>query len=183
MLTTLRNYATKRMPKRFRRDESGVVAVEFAIVAMPFFALMFMILETALSFFTQQMLETSTADAARLIMTGQVKASAMTAGQFKTKVCDGLPLMFDCNSECQVDVRRVDAFDSSIDAAMSGGIITFGGSAKWEIGAGGDIVITRVACALPVYTNFFGAYLTSNKLASGKMLQMATSARRNEPFL
>jgi Flp pilus assembly protein TadG len=48
--------------RRFVREKDGVVAVEFAIVAAPFLALMFAIMETALVFFASQVLETAVAD-------------------------------------------------------------------------------------------------------------------------
>ena len=55
------------------RREDGSTAVEFGLVAAPFFGLMFAIIETALVFFAGQTLETATADASRLIMTGQAQ--------------------------------------------------------------------------------------------------------------
>jgi Flp pilus assembly protein TadG len=45
--------------RRIRRDESGATAIEFGLVALPFFALMFAILETALLFLASQTLETA----------------------------------------------------------------------------------------------------------------------------
>ena len=57
-------------------DRRGAAAVEFALVAPPFLALLFAILELALVFFASQALETVTQDSSRLIMTGQ----AQTAG-------------------------------------------------------------------------------------------------------
>ena len=39
---------------RFARHQDGTAAVEFALVAVPFLALLFAILETALVFFTGQ---------------------------------------------------------------------------------------------------------------------------------
>ena len=53
--------AWRRLPlvRRFVRQEDGVAAVEFALVAAPFLALIFAILETALVFFAGQALETA----------------------------------------------------------------------------------------------------------------------------
>ena len=48
--------------RRFRKDKKGAAAIEFAFVAIPFFALMFAIVETAMAFFFNQILETATAD-------------------------------------------------------------------------------------------------------------------------
>ena len=44
--------------RRFRRNRRGSAAVEFALVAPVFFALLFAIIETAMVFFAGQVLET-----------------------------------------------------------------------------------------------------------------------------
>ena len=62
--------------RRFAWHQRGAAAVEFSLIAVPFLALTFAIIETALVFFAGQTLETAVADAGRLIMTGQ----AQTAG-------------------------------------------------------------------------------------------------------
>ena len=58
--------------RRFRRNRRGSAAVEFALVAPVFFALLFAIIETGLMFFAGQVLETGTQDSARLMYTHQV---------------------------------------------------------------------------------------------------------------
>ena len=50
--------------RRFRRNRRGSAAVEFALVAPVFFALLFAIIETALMFFASQVLETVTQESA-----------------------------------------------------------------------------------------------------------------------
>jgi Flp pilus assembly pilin Flp len=57
--------------RRFGRNRKGAAAVEFALVAPIFFAVLFAIIELALVFFASQILETVTQDSARLVMTGQ----------------------------------------------------------------------------------------------------------------
>ena len=44
--------------RRFRRNRRGSAAVEFALIATPFFALLFAIIETSIVFFAGQVLET-----------------------------------------------------------------------------------------------------------------------------
>ena len=66
--------------RRFRRNRRGSAAVEFALVAPVFFALLFAIIETAIVFFAGQVLETVTQDSARMIMTGQAQTANYTAG-------------------------------------------------------------------------------------------------------
>jgi len=59
--------------RRFRRNRRGSAALQFALVAPVFFALLFAIIETAIMFFATQLLETYTQQAARLVLTGQAQ--------------------------------------------------------------------------------------------------------------
>src|SRR5712692_11914383 len=68
--------------RRLLCREDGAAAVEFALVAAPFLALIFAIIETALVFFAGQYLETVVADSSRLIMTGQVQTQGLGQSQF-----------------------------------------------------------------------------------------------------
>src|SRR5436190_18846955 len=94
-----------RILSRFMRREDGAAAVEFALVAAPFLALMFAIMETALVFFAGQTLETAVADSARLILTGQAQTQSFTAAQFKNAVCGKVGGLFDCQGGLQIDVH------------------------------------------------------------------------------
>src|SRR3954454_7454455 len=96
--------------RRFASHDDGVAAVEFGIVAAPFLALMFAIMETALVFFASQTLETAVADSARLIMTGQAQSQSFDAGQFKTSVCSKIGGLFDCAGGLYVDVKKYSSF-------------------------------------------------------------------------
>ena len=77
--------------RRFRRNRRGSAAVEFALVAPVFFALLFAIIETAIMFFATQVLETMTQDAARAVLTGQAQSGAVSACQVAGQPA-GLPL-------------------------------------------------------------------------------------------
>src|SRR5690554_3668290 len=82
--------------RTFTRNEDGATAVEFSIVAVPFFALMFAILETALVFFGAQALETAVGTSGRLIRTGQAQQQALNAEGFKQTICNQVFQIFDC---------------------------------------------------------------------------------------
>ena len=80
MLRTLQNMlmapARRLMPRaahRFARAEEAAVAVEFALVAAPFLALIFAIMETALVFFAGQNLEAAATGAGRLDVLGPLR--------------------------------------------------------------------------------------------------------------
>src|SRR5262249_9143530 len=75
-------------PRRFARRQSGAAAIEFAIVALPFLALLLGTMETALVFFADQTLETMVQQGARLVMTGQAQNNGWTdAATFKSQFC------------------------------------------------------------------------------------------------
>src|SRR5260221_3921746 len=146
-----------RVTRRFTRDESGATAVEFGIVAVPFFALLFAILETAMAFFAAETLETAVSNASRLIRTGQAQQQALTAATFKDKVCGQLDYLFSCASGLFIDVKTFPDF-GSIDLATprdtSGNLKTT--NLGYIPGHGGDIVVVRAYYAWPVVVNKIG---------------------------
>lgn len=95
-----KNYLTMTKPvkviNRFKKDEDGVTAVEFAIVGGPFFLLVFAIIESSLLFFANQYLETVVDDVTRLYRTGQI-ADISTAPKLKQEMCRRIKGLFDCN--------------------------------------------------------------------------------------
>src|SRR3954452_22325734 len=102
--------ASKTALRRFRRNRRGSVAVEFALVAPVFFALLFAIIETAMVFFAGQVLETGTQDSARMIMTGQAQNAGYSQAQFKTNVCGRITVLFAIPNGIAVDVQSYPAF-------------------------------------------------------------------------
>lgn len=171
---------TPRIVRRFARRQDGAAAVEFAMVAAPFLALVFAILETAIIFFAGQALETATADSARLIMTGQAQKQGFSAAQFKDQVCARVYGLFDCSSGVQVDVRTYSSF-ASVNSAKpvdSNGNLTV--TPAYQPGGPGDIVVVRLLYQWPVYVSLLGLNLADT--AGNKRLIMATAAFRNEPY-
>ncbi len=165
---------------RFRRDETGATAVEFGLVALPFIALMFAILETALLFFAGQTMETAVSNAARLIRTGQAQQQGFDVNQFKTKICDQIMSMFSCTSGLKLDVRKYATFDSidlDVPRDADGNLDV---TENYDPGHGSDIVVVRAYYEWPVFVRLLGNDLTD--LPNGNHLLVATAAFRNEPF-
>lgn len=170
--------------RRFAKGEDGVAAVEFGMVAAPFLALTFAIMETSLVFFAGQTLETAVADSARLIMTGQAQASAMSQDDFKTEVCKRIAGLFDCAGGMQIDVKAYASGSTFADISSAKPIgpdgklqtSTFG----YQPGNACNIVVVRLMYQWPVYMSLLGFNLAD--LAGNKRLLMATAAFRNEPF-
>ncbi len=172
--------ALKKALRRFRRNRRGSAAVEFALVAPVFFALLFAIIETAMVFFASQVLETVTQDSARMIMTGQAQTAAYTQAQFKTYVCGKISVLFDCTNGIYIDVQSYSSFTSVkiVDPIDSGK--NFVNNMQYSAGGPGDIVVVRLFYQWPLFVTGLG-YNISN-LTGSKRLLSATAAFRNEPY-
>ncbi len=168
-----------RGPRAMLRRRDGNAAVEFALVAAPFFALLIAILETALVFFAQQVLQTATTQASRLIMTGQAQSGAMTATQFQQAVCTDAAPLFSC-SGIYVNVQTFSSFSSvSQMNPLSGGNFN-SASMNYSIGTQGDIELVQVFYQWPVLTGPL-SFNISNMNGSSRLL-VATAVFRNEPY-
>lgn len=170
----------QRIRRGFGRDTSGATAVEFGLIALPFIAAMFAVLETALVFFAQQTLETATSTAARMIRTGQAQASGFSATDFRDEVCSRTASLFDCTNGLKVDVQTFPNFGSVDLNPPLDGDGNLSSNMNYTPGNGGDIVLVRAYYEWPIYIRLLGLDLSN--MPNGKRLMAATAAFRNEPF-
>ena len=157
-----------RVMRRFIRQQEGSAAVEFGMVAAPFLALIFAIMETAV------------ADSGRLIMTGQAQTQGFDGGAFKNAVCARIFGLFDCQAGVYIDVKTFTSFaavsmPSPVDANGN-----FQNNFGYAPGGPGDIVVVRLFYQWPVYVSLLGFNLQN--MSGGKRLLIATAAFRNEPY-
>jgi Flp pilus assembly protein TadG len=180
---------TKRLirtvsPRRFLRREDGSVAVEFSIVMVPFFAVMFAIMETALVFFAGQTLETVAADAGRQIMTGQAQPHNYSLSDFKThEVCARIYGLFNCGSSVYVNVQTYANFGSisytpTLDG--NGNLVTSGFG--YNPGGPGDIVVVQLFYQWPLPSFVSNLGINLSNMRNGTRLLVATAAFKNEPY-
>jgi Flp pilus assembly protein TadG len=166
---------------RLLRQQDGASTVEFGLIAAPFLALVFAIMETAIVFFAGQALETAAADSARLIMTGQAQTQGYSQTQFKNAVCGKIYGLFNCAGGLYVDVKTYNSFANintqpPIDANGNLQTGTFG----YQPGGPGEIVVVRLMYQWPVYVSLLGLNLSD--MSGGKRLLISTVAFRNEPY-
>lgn len=171
-----------RTARRFARRQDGVAAIEFALIAVPFLALTFAILETALVFFATQTLETAASDAGRLIMTGQAQNAGYSQDDFKTQVCNRLSGgLFNCAGGVYVNVQTYSNFSS----ANTPSPITNGqfDSTKLSYTPGGPscIVVVSFYYQWPIYVSLLDTNLANLNGGNSRLL-VATTAFRNEPY-
>lgn len=172
----LQSLLPARAMRRFVRHRKGAAAVEFAFVALPFLALTFAIIETALVFFAGQTLETAVADAGRLIMTGQ--AQGFSQDDFKKAVCADLTSgMLDCN-KIYVSVTNYSSFGAinNTPPVNNGQLDTT--KMNYAPGTACDIVAVQVYYQWPVYMSL----LDLSTLNGNYRLLAAASVFRSEPY-
>lgn len=159
-------------------DESGATAVEFALVAPLFFAIVYAILELGVMMLAGLLLEDAAADAARVLRTGQVQASGDPLVAFRTEVCRDLLGMIDCAS-LGTDVRSFPSF-----SAVSLPPVTFDADGnptnlQFAPGAAREIMTIRLVYrwdfALPFMARLYGG-------EDGSRLLMTTTVVKGEPW-
>jgi Flp pilus assembly protein TadG len=165
---------------RFGRDTRGTTLIEFSLVALPFVALIFAILETALMFFASQVLDTAVGQTARLIRTGQAQQQKLDIDKFKADVCNQIMLLFACDTDLKITVKKFSTFgaielDTPVDE--DGNLKV---DEEYDAGHGGDIVVVRAYYEWPTFVRVLGNDLAD--MPNGKHLLISTVAFRNEPF-
>ena len=166
--------------RRFGSGRSGATAVEFAMIAAPFFFLLFAMIEIAAVFFTGTVLENAVLEASRQIRTGQAQSGGRSQAGFRQEVCDRIGVVGSCD-RLEIDVKVFQDFgdvdqSSPIDEGGEMDTSDFG----WDPGDAGDIVLVRVFYRWSLLTPNFGGALSNMK--DNQRLISAATVFRNEPF-
>ena len=149
------------------------------MVALPFFALLFAIIDLALIMLGTSQLDSGLTAAARQIRTGQVQATGLTASQFRELVCQRITPLLACDESLVIDVRRFNSFGGVAVPSPLDADGNFAGNDVFQPGAAGDIIVARAFYAWPIISPSSYAFSTMNGHAH--MITVAT-AFRNEPF-
>ncbi|MEZ5920773.1 MAG: pilus assembly protein [Parvularculaceae bacterium] len=99
-----------RGARRAAADREGSTAVEFAIIAPTFLALMFSTFEVGWFYFANSQVDGATLEAARYIRTGQAQESNLTKDEFFDHVCPYLEVFGQCQNNLTVEVQTFSTF-------------------------------------------------------------------------
>lgn len=177
----------RRRPGSFRgrplrglwRNREGSAAVEFGLVALPFCVMVFAILEVALIFTLDSLLENAAISTGRLVRTGQASAQGMTAAEFKRQLCNRMSVFSgDCETRATVDVRVIPQFNTTPPDPLAGEGFD-PGALTYSNGNPGDLVLVRVWYRHPLLTTFLSQSLSH--VGPRTAMLTATTAFRNEP--
>lgn len=161
-------------------DRSGVTAIEFAMVALPFFTLAFGIIEVGLAHFANRMVDNAVVEAARLIRTGQAQSTSLSAAGFKTQICGFMPSFMCDEDRIIVEVTSIDDFE---DASSVDSLYDEDGELRddtgYEIGGSSEIVVVNVIYKWPMMS----AVLQFDNADHGTDRHLtSTMVFRNEPW-
>lgn len=167
----------------FRKAQGGHAAVEFAIVAMPFFFMLFAMIELAIVFTISTTLDDGVRAAARRIRTGQLQtAGGASIATFKNDVCAQMTwLQAHCLTHLSVDVRTYAQWSGATPPNPVQANGTFDPAAlTFAPGGPEDIVLVRAYYRWTLFTPFLTQALSS--LSSNEAVLYSTAAFRNEPY-
>ena len=176
-----------KMPKLHQKvqnwadDKRGIAAVEFAMIAIPFFFLIFGLLEVCAIFIMTTVLEHGLNEASRGIRTGQAQEAGFGPVAFKNAVCEELFDLLDCDGNLTLDVKTFDNFNDTSNPSAIDEDGNFDPSGfDFDPGQANSIVVVRAFYEWKLFTPVMSAPLQN--LNDGKRLLQSTIAFRNEPF-
>lgn len=173
----------RNLIQRFFEANRGAVAVEFAIILLPFLVMMFATVELGMVFMTSSTLQNATDEAARRIRTGEFQAVSTSKAQFKTLVCNNMSwLSGSCATNLTVDVQTFSDFGGIGGAAAIDPTAFNPNNTCWSAGKAGDIVLVRTYYKWKIFTPFLDQSLVNMGNGSSKRLITAAASFRNEPW-
>lgn len=182
----------RALSRRYGRSDRGATAIEFGIVALIFFALIFGILELAIVFFTSSVLSHAVSDAGRSIRVGQFQ-NCGTEDEFRDLVCAKMKGFISCSKNLRVDVISEPQFrDVVMPDIDSGGINDADddvvvANGQYDPNGAGSPVAVRATFYYPLVlptaiTRLESKNPSGGVIAPGRRIIVASTAFRNEPF-
>lgn len=175
----------RKKARRFGDARQGSTAIEFAIVSVPFFLLMFGLIEVLMIGFAQTSLDFAVSNTGREIRTGRVQLNGVTEGEVRDELCGNVNnfMVLTCDGNLFIDVDRYPSFV----AAAAGTTNPIDGSGNFQTGDfgfnpgnGSDIIVVRAYYRWEVVTPVFERLFANTN--SGQRILISTMMFRNEPF-
>ncbi|MEQ1698051.1 MAG: TadE/TadG family type IV pilus assembly protein [Hyphomicrobiaceae bacterium] len=182
--------------RSFLKNNDGQVAIEMALVSVPFLTMMFGIINTGMFFYAVNCIDRGLEDASRFIRTGEAQkgtypggSAQMTAGQFKNLVCAKATGYIDC-SKLQIRIfsaanwAGVNPYTCATSGNLTTGAIASNDTTAISTTAGTQSsVVLITAC----YQWTMGKYLPfahfDSRFSDGSSLIQSSTALKIEPYI
>ncbi|TPW32667.1 TadE/TadG family type IV pilus assembly protein [Pararhizobium mangrovi] len=195
------SYGLRGPFRRLLASRDGAAAIEFALLAIPFFLIVFAIIETFVAFTGEQLLENAVDTMGRKLRTGQIVGQTghagtfMNAEQFRTAFCEEIDIMMSCNGSSTapkllLDVRSFDSFADMPTGVPRQGGKTYGpldtSSFAYAPAGPGAKTMVRAYYRWPITADLIRPYLSNVRQSAGAsssyFLMVATAAFTNENY-
>jgi Flp pilus assembly protein TadG len=175
---------TRTKLRAFRRAREGIAALEFAIVAMPFFLLTIGLAEIAMIGFAQTSLDFAVSETARQIRTGEAQMGGVNEDQIEQRLCDEVNnfVVLSCDGNLFLDVSTFASFvdaDNGNQEPIEGGEFEDTGFG-YDPGAPSSIVVVRAYYRWEIMTPLFEPIFEN--VSGGERILISTMMFRNEPY-
>jgi Flp pilus assembly protein TadG len=192
-----------RLWRRFARSRDGAAAIEFAILAVPYFLIIFAIIETFVAFAAEQLVTNAVNTLGRQLRTGQITyqlnraATDMDVTKFRRAFCAEVSIMIQCSeteittpSKLYIDARSFSSFGDIPTTIPRVSTSAFADidpkSFKFTPGGPDTVNMLRAYYRWQVITDLVRPYITTIRPSDGSMpsdfLIVATTAFQNEKY-
>ncbi|MCX8995682.1 pilus assembly protein [Rhizobiaceae bacterium BDR2-2] len=190
----------RRLLPRLARSRDGAAAIEFALLAIPYFVIVFAIFETFIAFTGEQLVSNAVDTMARKLRTGQITAASSTEPEFRRAFCAEVSILISCSeseinvpSKLYLDIRSFPDFASIpknftlLEEEEEGeGSDLDTSTFQYNPGGPSTINMLRAYYKWQVITDLVRPYISNIKLgtdgSNSYFLIMATAAYKNEAF-
>lgn len=202
-----RNGVTEAVPRaaparaawrRIIRSRDGAAAIEFALLAIPYFMIIFAIIETFIAYTGEQLVANAVDTLSRKLRTGNItynlgRSTDMNQVQFRTAFCSEVSILIKCSAseiatpnKLLIDVRSFSTFaqiPTTIPISSSGDLDRT--SMAYAPGAQKTINMMRAYYQWDIVTDLIRPYISNIRPSGGTpsyFLIVETSNFRNEDY-
>lgn len=186
--------------KRIRKSESGSTALEFGVLAIPFFMIIVATVETLVAFAGEQILVNAVDKMSRQLRTGEItfnmgRTTDLTEAEFRELFCNEINIVLSCSNTISsdqklfIDLKNVVNYsdiDVGIPKVSSADYAELDTSGfEYSPGGSGSINVLRVYYKWDVTVDLIRPYITNIRPGaegSEYYLMVSTTAFRNEGY-
>ena len=165
--------------RHFTGDRRGVAAIEFAMLAIPFFLIIFALLETALVFLGEFTLDQAATRVARMVRTGEAQKAGLSADDFRKAICTEASYLMKC-ADIAIDLKVYGSFaDLPPPSPVQNGSLNTAGFG-YQLGGSQAVQALRVYYKRPVLTDMMRSTLSD--MSDGSHLLSSIVVFQTEPY-
>jgi Flp pilus assembly protein TadG len=198
MRRNLKTLSAKHMLRRFASKRDGAAAIEFAFLAIPYFLVVFAIIETFIAFAAEELVSSAVDTMSRKLRTGQItynlkRPTDKSEAQFRQLFCDEISILIQCSaaevatpSKLVLDIRSFGNFSDMPDAVPMNETGLDKTAMRFAPGGSASINMVRAYYHWQVVTDLVRPYITPYRTTTGAVpgdyLIVATAAFQNEQY-